>query len=275
MTRTVLIDADIAAYQVASSQEQEFTFGDQTVYHTDVENAIAEVNNLIEWIIDMTDSDQAALFLTGTKNFRADVLPTYKGNRKDVRKPEALGALRDHIMSLPMSFMEDTLEGDNLIGIHATKPHKGERIIYSADKDLKTVPGLHWCPEDGEVIEISHHEADRKFFEQVLTGDPVDNYSGCPKVGIVGATEMLDEPFMWVPYTHTFKSGPRKGLEETRWEKAPVEVHNYIDIWRCIVSAYEKAGLTEQDALVQARCARILRHGEYAFETKKVKLWTP
>jgi len=27
--------------------------------------------------------------------------------------------------------------------------------------------------------------------------------------------------------------------------------------------------------LVQARCARILRHGEYDWETKEVKLWTP
>ena len=245
MGRTVLIDADITAYQVAATQEQEFTFGDQKVYHTDIDQAIDEVNNLIEWIIETTDSDQAALFLTGTNNFRKEVLPTYKANRTGVRKPEGLSAIREHIAALPLSFMEDNLEGDDLIGIHATKPHKGERVIFSIDKDLKTVPGLHWCPEDGEIIEVIESNADRFFFTQVLTGDAVDNYKGCPRIGPVKAERILE------------------GLttNEERWE--------------AVVGAYENAGLTEEDALQQARCARILRHGDYDFETKKVKLWDP
>ena len=171
--------------------------------------------------------------------------------------------------------MEDNLEGDDLIGIHATKPHKGERVVYSADKDLKTVPGLHWCPEDGEVIEVSKYDADTKFFEQVLTGDPTDNYAGCPGVGIKGATEFLDEPFNLVNQTRTLKSGPNKGQERISWVKEPLEVHNYADVWEGIVSHFHKAGLTERDALIQARCARILRHGEYDFKKKKVILWTP
>jgi DNA polymerase-1 len=45
------------------------------------------------------------------------------------------------------------------------------------------------------------------------------------------------------------------------------------DMWKIVVKAYEKAGMNEQDALQQARVARILRHGEYDKKTGEVKLW--
>lgn len=70
MGRTVLIDADILAFQIASSQEEVYQFGDQMTYHADLDQGIREVDNALSWILDHTDSDQAALFLTGTKNFR-------------------------------------------------------------------------------------------------------------------------------------------------------------------------------------------------------------
>lgn len=268
--RTVLIDADIAAFQVASSREEVFEFNGRHVLHADLDEGITEINNLIEWITETTGSDQAALFLTGTDNFRKLVLPTYKGQRTQ-RKPMILPGLREHLQTLPKSFIEDNLEGDDLIGIHATKPHKGERIIYSADKDLKTIPGLHWDPEDGEVIEISEEEANRFFYEQILTGDAVDNYDGCPGVGPVAAAKLLDEQLWWKKETRILKSGPNKGEERTEWKLQP----GAQSPWSSILSAYRKVGLSEKDALQQARCARILRHGEYNFETKEVSLWTP
>lgn len=44
-------------------------------------------------------------------------------------------------------------------------------------------------------------------------------------------------------------------------------------MWERIVRTYEAKGLTEQDALTQARCAFILRHGHY--DDGRVTLWTP
>jgi DNA polymerase-1 len=79
---------------------------------------------------------------------------------------------------------------------------------------------------------------------QTLTGDTVDGYSGVPKVGAVTANKMLADKDM------------------------PVK-----DMWEIVVKAYEKAGMNEQDALQQARVARILRHGEYDKKTGEVKLW--
>jgi hypothetical protein len=42
-----------------------------------------------------------------------------------------------------------------------------------------------------------------------------------------------------------------------------------------VKNAYDKAGLTEEDALVQARVAYILRKSDYDRKTQTVKLWRP
>jgi DNA polymerase-1 len=46
-------------------------------------------------------------------------------------------------------------------------------------------------------------------------------------------------------------------------------------MWERVVSAYEKAGLSEAEAITQARVARILRASDYDFVNKSVKLWSP
>jgi DNA polymerase-1 len=40
-----------------------------------------------------------------------------------------------------------------------------------------------------------------------------------------------------------------------------------------VLDAFESKGLGEEVAIENARLARILRDGEYNFETKEVKLW--
>ena len=64
-----------------------------------------------------------------------------------------------------------------------------DTIIWSEDKDLLTVPAKHWI--GGQVVEQSVEQADYQFFAQTLTGDNTDNYSGCPKVGMVTAKNCL------------------------------------------------------------------------------------
>ena len=44
--------------------------------------------------------------------------------------------------------------------------------------------------------------------------------------------------------------------------------------WDSVVEVYENAGITAQEALVQAQVARILRTGEWT-KAKGVKLWQP
>jgi len=266
----MLIDADITAYQIASALEETFEFNGETVRTADLEKGCKQVDKTMRQIQKLSFATNMVLFLTEGHNFRKDVLDTYKGNRLDVPKPTILHGIRDYMKANYTVITESGLEADDLLGIHATMPHTGERVIYSADKDLKTVPALHWCPEDGEPVRVSQEEADRFFYEQILTGDPTDNYKGCPGVGKVAAADLLDGKLRWFKYLRVLKSGPNKGQEREEWRKVSCN-----DPWASIVSAYEKVGLTQDDALIQARCARILRHGEYDFKKQKVKLWTP
>ena len=45
--------------------------------------------------------------------------------------------------------------------------------------------------------------------------------------------------------------------------------------WKTVVDAYEAKGFTADDALMTARLARILQHGDYDFDTNEVTLWNP
>src|SRR5690606_12264806 len=59
-----------------------------------------------------------------------------------------------------------------------------EKVIVSEDKDLHTVPGLHFNPaKDSKVRYVSTLDADRLFLYQTLVGDPVDGYPGAPRIG--------------------------------------------------------------------------------------------
>jgi DNA polymerase-1 len=159
------------------------------------------------------------------------------------------------------------------MGIVATDPTRAdERIIVSADKDMKGVPGKLYRPQDQHgatprIEEISVEEADRFHLWQTIVGDMTDGYGGLPGAGPYAATPLL-EGVGWESFFHTFRSGPRKCRQELRWRR--VEKGSP---WAAIVSAYEKAGLTEADAIKQARLARILRYDEW--DGRSPRLWSP
>ena len=114
------------------------------------------------------------------------------------------------------------------------------------DKDLQQIAGKHYNidkPDQG-ITEVTSHQATLFFYTQVLTGDTTDGYSGCPGVGPKSAAKILEG------------------------------ATTHFEAWQRIIQAYEKAGLTEDNALLQARLARILRYGEYSL-SQGATLWTP
>ena len=239
----VLIDGDITIFQIASNAEQPTDFGDDLwVLWADLKVAKMDFDNAIQSIIEKCDADEAMVFLTGKDNFRKTVSSTYKSNRADKRKPMLLPALRDYAIEKYGAIVRDTLEGDDLIGIHATGKLKDNHVIYSADKDLLTIAGKHYSI-DG-IYEISQPEADRAFYTQILTGDTTDGYSGCPSIGPVTAAKILDKT-----------DGSR------------------LSMWEAVVDTYRKKGLDEIDAIIQARQAFILTY-EYS-DGHSIRLWEP
>lgn len=165
-----------------------------------------------------------------------------------------------------------SLEGDDVMGIMATSPKLQDRsVIVSLDKDMRTVPGTHYNPDkDKGPNVVTPAEAHRFWMKQTLTGDPTDGYGGCPGVGDLKAEAILDKPHNLIRNTRTITKGKRKGQIEVKWTKG-----GSTDLWTSILAYYRKAGLGEDDAILQARMARILHRDDYNKEEGLIYLWHP
>lgn len=265
-----LVDADILLFKFAHRNETEVTWEeDVSTHHMDVGVAKQEVDEFMQNLKKRLKVPAILLVFTGRNNFRYSVEPSYKQNRAGRKRYHLIPILRKYMTSKYDTKVIDGIEGDDTMGILATM-FKGEYIICSTDKDLKQIPVTHYNWETDEMVGVTPEEGERYFLQQVLTGDPTDGYGGCPGIGPDAAQKFLDEPYLMVPYEHTFKRGKRAGETETRYKKEPTD-----DIWAGIVSLYESKGLDEQYALKQARLARILQAQDYDFINQRPILWTP
>lgn len=242
-------------------------------YHilfSDFHEAWNVLEDMVHEITEIAGTDEVVYVFsdTGTK-WREDFDPTYKELRKDSRKPLAYWEVRKEIEKRFPIAMALKLEADDLMGILMTDPdYQFEPVLWSLDKDLKQIPGLHI--RDDEVIRITEAEGDLFHMYQTLAGDPTDGYYGCAGVGGTVAERLLRNGTAFDPYMHELKSGPRKGETEQRWAERPAK-----SLWDTVKTTYEKYGSNEEAALHQARLARILRHGEYDKSTCEVTLWEP
>lgn len=236
-SRTLLVDGDIVAYKAATIAETPIDWGNGVwTLHAHEKDVIASMEDFMAKIIEESGCDKVITCLSGDKLYRKDVAPYYKANRKGTRKPMLLNFAKKYLSDKYNGKVEDRLEADDLLGIMGSADKN--TVIWSADKDLLTIPAYHLI--DGKVVEVDKEEADYHFLYQTLVGDSTDNYKGCPTVGAKKANALLE------------KEGAT---------------------WETVVKAFDSKGLGEEVAIENARLARILRDGEYNFETKEVKLW--
>jgi DNA polymerase-1 len=282
MSRHLLIDGDIIAYQAAVVSQH--TFVDDAGWHQPVANrgeGEAVVDNLLFTLKQGLKADDYNVYLSDPlDNWRKQVDPSYKANRKELVRPLLLTYLKDYIAEKYAASRWPGLEADDVLGIQATSvswPKDMEVVVVGRDKDFLSIPGLHHTVgrdrgTDGKLIirTVTQWEADRFHLMQTLAGDRVDGYYGCPGIGMERAAQIIDSPMRLVPKPGIKTRGINKGEPVTRWMGEPT-----TDLWAAIVSQYEKAGLSEREALVSARLARILRYGEYDRNTEEVTLWTP
>lgn len=240
-----LIDTEYFLYRCAAGSEQEAQWSpDVWTYvcrHDDAKEAFD--TRIAEFMATLVGYQPVLVFGDRT-SFRKGLWPKYKENRRTMRRPAGYGALMEWVMTTAAARGWDIarfpeVEGDDALGIS----YQEGDVIVSQDKDMLTLPGEHL--RDGERIFVSEREADLAFFAQALTGDASDNYPGCPKVGAVTAKRML------------------------------ADCSSPVEMWAKVLEAYKKAELDERYAITQARCARILRPGEYDFTRGIPLLWNP
>ena len=266
MSRVILLDADIVAYKVASSNQEDFDWGDTGEARVlDHQNCIRQIEELIAQYADRLDASRVIVCLSDPeRNFRKELEPSYKEHRKSVERPELLAWAKEYLAEEYRSFIRPRLEADDVMGILATSGDRfieGPKIMVSEDKDMRTVPGLLYNPNQDHlgVLEISEEDANRFHMWQTIVGDPTDGYGGCKGIGMSG--DYTEEG--WSFGARSF------GFPHEVFECDPA------DLWDVVVEAYASKGLTEDDAILQARLAHILWASSYNFKKKKVKLWQP
>ena len=238
------LDTDILMYKAATAAEREIDWsGDIWSLYTDLAEAKAAFQTQIDRITNKLDvHDYVCCLSDHGNNFRKTLEPTYKSNRKGTRKPVGYVALCSWVEETYRTFRKPTLEADDCLGIIATKPENvGKCIIVSDDKDFKTIPTKLYRPTADEKLTLSEADADKYFYTQVLTGDPTDGYKGVKGIGPKKAEQILGQR----PH------------------------------WGAVEQAFIKAGMTKDDAIHQARLARILRWSDWDADKEAVKLWTP
>jgi DNA polymerase-1 len=269
--RIALLDADIVAYKAACVSQTDIDWGGGVETHDeDIDKAINEAERLIvETEVDL-EVDGSLICLTCPEaNFRTHVYPDYKSNRKDVVPPRLLKQVKAHLALEHKAMVRPMLEADDIMGILATHPTQLNKlfgkgttgIMVSIDKDMRTVPALYYNPDhpDRGIMDISVEDANRFHMWQTIVGDRVDGYPGCP--GVAEGGKYVDGQFI-------------EGARSFGYAHEVFEI-DYEDLWDYVVWVYSTQGYREKDALVQARCAHILRAETYDFHKREPIMWTP
>ena len=236
----LLIDADFIVYKSCAAAETEIDWGDDVIMVTSkFSDAMQAVTREIGKIKQkfMWDVPEVILFFSDSVNFRKEILPEYKGHRNR-KKPCGYKRVINALKNTHEVIIMPTLEADDAMGIYATK--NPGNIICSPDKDMRQIPGKLYNME--EITLISDTDGPKWHLIQSLSGDQTDGYAGCPTVGVKRATTLFEN----------------KGYS-----------------WKTVVETFEEKGLTENDALLNARLARILTVDDYDFTNRKPIPWTP
>ena len=237
----LLIDSDFLAYKAAQACEIGIDFGEDVIIAQSQFSEVLKVfHNELNKVTKAMMEDNFILYFSSTKNFRKKIYPDYKGHRMK-RKPLGYKRLVNYCRENHNFKLIEGLEADDTIGIEATRFADPSNIIVSPDKDMRQIPSTLWNLTD-DVTEITKDDGDRWHLIQSLSGDPTDGYSGCPGIGVKRASELLDK-------------------NENKWE--------------AVCKAYRDRGLSDDDALLNARLAKILQKEDFDHDRNQPILWTP
>ena len=235
----LLIDADFIVYKACAATESEVDFGNDVILVTsNFSDAYNTTSRELSKIKNKFGSfSSMILFFSDSENFRKKILADYKGHRNR-KKPCGYKRVINALRKEYKVIIKPGLEADDSMGIYSTK-FPGNCIV-SPDKDMKQIPGQLYNFDD--VFTVSKEEGAKWHLIQSMAGDQTDGYSGVPGIGVKRAEALFTE-------------------------------HGYN--WKTVVKAFEDKGLTEDDALINARLARILTVDDYDSTKKEPILWNP
>ncbi len=243
---TLLIDADWLIFNSCCACEEDTRWNEwEHTLHSDERDILNLIENRLDVYRGIADNNHdIVMCFTSYPTFRHEIFPEYKINRIGKRKPLALKRVIKEVKQRYETVAYENLEGDDVLGLLATNGRYKDPIIVSVDKDMRTIPCKLLAAE--EIEHITNKKATRHWFEMSLAGDAGDGILGIKGMGMVTASKTLAD----TPDT-----------KEALWSK--------------VQETYTKKGYTIADAILNARLTRILREGDYNYQTGEVKLWNP
>lgn len=280
MKRIALIDADVLCYKAAAVATKEIDWdgdGEKTPIHSEATAHAAAFTLVKSWTKQAGCSRARLLFSDRSApktSFRYNVHPHYKEQRATAKKPHLLKDVERWAMDRFDGMAYSGLEGDDALGIEATQS-PGRYVIISSDKDMRTIPGKvmivpHMKPISIAKVEtITPFMADYNWMFQTIVGDVVDNYKGAPGAGAVAARRWLNGAKtleeMWRDVLGVYQ----KQWQNPRWRGNFIQKNEFVMAWDGL-SKFHPAWC---EALMNARCARILRAEDY--DNGRIRLWSP
>src|SRR3546814_6280893 len=131
ISRCLLIDADIVAYQFSASNEQRIDLGDGVQsLAADFKAAKKAARDTIDELVERLKASEIVVCLSDDfDNFRKDIYPEYKNNRKSSVRPEHLYDLKEWLGQKYPTRLIQRLEADDVMGILSTEPRSEERRV--------------------------------------------------------------------------------------------------------------------------------------------------
>ena len=232
----LLIDADFIVYKACAAAESEVDFGDDVILVTsNFSDALSATNRELTKIKNKFGSFSSMILFFSDSENFRKKILPEYKGHRNRKKPCGYKRIINQLKTEYKVIIKPTLEADDSMGIYATK-YPGNMIV-SPDKDMKQIPGRLYNFDD--TFTITHEEGSKWHLIQTLAGDQTDGYGGVSGIGVKRAVSLFED----------------KGYS-----------------WQTVIKAFDN---DIENALVNARLARILTVDDYDFKRKCPILWTP
>ena len=209
--RTAVIDGDMVVWRSAFASEQEIKWDDDIwTLQTDMNEMKSIVDETIDYIQTQTDTDDYQMVFSDSRNFRYDIFPEYKANRKGKRKPLGIKAVKEWCYKKRNGYHKHNLEADDVIGMMCCG--KKHMVAVSGDKDFGTL-NCEWFNFLKAEFEFDNCHADTKYASTSLERIAV-NWLQCR------TAERSPRYYRW--FEKTFNCMPDKA-------NIPISKNNFIE----------------------------------------------
>lgn len=223
--RVALVDGDIVAFRCAASANND-----------PEEIALLRADQLMRDIGAACQADLTCTFISGHRNFRYDLYPEYKANRRESVDPVHRQATKNFLVTEWAALVSDGYEADDHIGITHAAFGGDTPIICSIDKDFKQLSGEFYNFVKNEFFHVDEVNAKRFFYKQLILGDKSDNIPG---------------------YDGKPRAKPTKEIQRY-WDFLD-GLDSELDMYLQVVDAFMAAGQTVDDVLLTAKLCYIWR----------------